>query len=66
MVKSVSRQTRYYRRMREAGISRVSVWVPKTKRAEFFDAYDTLADCWRASGALSDPMPPKTEDSNDA
>lgn len=48
------RQREYHRRKRAAGLVRLSAWIPKSARAEFWDAYDKLVEGWRRSGQWRD------------
>lgn len=44
------RQREYYQRMRDAGFSRVSVWVPEARRGQFNDIVDKLTEEWELDG----------------
>lgn len=40
-------QKAFYQRQKDAGLIKISVWVPKIKKEEFREAYDKLANRWR-------------------
>jgi len=48
------RQREYHRRRREAGLVRVSAWIPKGGRAAFWEAYDQLVEGWKRRGQWPD------------
>lgn len=45
-------QKAYYARMREAGMVRVSHWIPKEAKDDFEDRLEKLRQLWRKQGLL--------------
>jgi hypothetical protein len=45
-------QREYYARMREAGMTRVSNWIPMSAKADFEDRLEKLRRQWRKEGLI--------------
>lgn len=45
-------QKEYYARMREAGMTRVSHWIPEVAKDDFEDRLEKLRALWRKEGLI--------------
>ena len=51
-VPPATRQKAYHERRREAGMVRVSTWIPEAKRDEFAKAVARLQKKWTSAGEM--------------
>lgn len=47
------RQRDYHARMRAAGLTRLSVWVPKSRKADFKAKFKRLQRQWKREGSYN-------------
>lgn len=45
-------QREYYKRMRDAGMTRVSNWIPEVAKDDFEDRLEKLRRQWRKEGLI--------------